>query len=108
MVVVYPYCLPRDVRKLINTDLSDDQLAAIIDDADRDLDDRLESRAMKPEVKKLCSMRLVAVVVAQQQTSLFRTDGTFLPSGSSNIREWTRFVKQKVIAAKGGRWDSVG
>ncbi|MDR0470729.1 MAG: hypothetical protein LBH79_03240 [Nitrososphaerota archaeon] len=104
----YPYCTPKDVRKLINTDLSDDQLAAIIDDVDRDLDDRLESRVMKIDIKKLCSMRLAAVVVAQQQASLFRTDGSFLPSGNSNIREWTRFVKQKVMAAKGGRWDSVG
>jgi hypothetical protein len=106
--VFYPYCLPRDVRKLINTDLTDDQLAAIIVDADYDLDDRLEGVGMKVEVKRLCSMRLAAVVVAQQQASLFRSDGTFLPSGNSNIREWTRFVRQKILAAKGGRWDSVG
>ena len=107
-MVSYPYCTPKDVKKLINTDLSDEQLAAIIDDVDRDLDDRLEGRAMKVEIKKLCSMRLAAVVVAQQQTSLFRSDGSFLPSGEGNIKTWSRFVKQKVIAAKGGRWDSVG
>jgi len=103
----YPYSMPSDVRKLINTDLADDQLAQIISDVDHDLDDRLKPAVMSVENKKQCSMRLAAIVVAQQQRTIFRSDGTYQQGGYS-ITEWQRYVNQKIRDAQGGRWSSVG
>jgi hypothetical protein len=102
-----PYSQPSDVKKLINTDLTEAELAAVIVDADADLDDRLDGSSMTADNKRQCSMRLAAIMIAQQQRTIFRSSGEYQQGGYS-IREWQRYVNNKVTKAQGGRWDSVG
>jgi hypothetical protein len=99
------YCAPADVKKLINTDLNDTELQAIIADADQDLDDELDGATMTEANKKYCSARLVAIVIGQQQRSIFKADGSTSQGGYS-VREWKKEVKEKIGKAS-GRWLTV-
>jgi hypothetical protein len=52
---------------------------------------------------KQCSMRLTAIVIAQNQRSVFKNNGDLKVVNSGNIREWnntlkTNFTKQNMTA----------
>ena len=90
-----PYCVPSDVRTLIATEKQDLEVAGIIADADIDLDDRLNGAYMNDSVKRLCSMRLAAIVIAQSQRGVYSDK----PANDS-IGEWQAYVDEKVLAAQ--------
>ena len=99
------YCTPAQVRLLIATDLSDENLTELITLADSDLDDKLSGQTMSDVQKTKCSMRLAAVMVAQRQPRKESIAGATLDWGS-RITEWQRYVKQAVSRAV-GRWTTI-
>jgi hypothetical protein len=99
-----PYSIPRDVRHLITTELDDDEVARIIWEVDRDLDDRISRGSMNLRNKKYCSMRLAAIVIAQQQRGSYSQ----IYTDNRSIAEWRREVNSKILNSQGGRWSSIG
>jgi len=92
-----PYCVPADVKMLIHSELSDNEVSKLITDADIDLDNRLIGKTMSIEIKRLCSMRLAAVVIAQHQRGIFGEN-----KENKSIAEWNQYVDDRVAEAKFG------
>lgn len=90
-----PYAQPSDVRLLIHTDKTDSEIAQLIADADLDLDDRLNGAAMDSTIKRFCSSRLAAIIIAQSQRGVYSDK----PANDSTT-EWQNYVDEKVEAAK--------
>lgn len=67
-----PYCTPTNVKQLIHTDKTNTEITQLIADADLDLDDRLNGAYMNDSIKRLCSMRLAAIVIAQSQRGVLK------------------------------------
>jgi ElaB/YqjD/DUF883 family membrane-anchored ribosome-binding protein len=101
------YCLPEDVKKLINTDLSDDEIAKIIKDATLELDDMLQGETMNATTKYQCIRRLAAIEIAQNQRSVFQNNGNQQTVNNDNVKEWKNYVKNKITQTF-GRWTSTG
>jgi hypothetical protein len=91
-----PYCEPIHVKDLINTDLDDADLARKIVRADADLDDRLNGFTMTAFNKQECSARLTAIMIAQNQRSVFKNTGDLKIVNSGNIHEWQTYVDEKI------------
>lgn len=109
------FCVATDVRKLINTDLTDFQINEIIVDADADLTNQLNTATMTSSNQKFCSMRLAAITIAQQQRSIFKGDGQ-LQQIADSIKEWQAFVDKRVgeagfgpipVRSEDSRWITV-
>jgi hypothetical protein len=97
-----PYCLPEDVKNLINTDLDDNKIVEIIKDVDQELDEDLNGYYMSDVTKKGCSKRLAAVTIAQNQRSVFKNTGDLKIVNNGNVREWQTWVDIKINEAKIG------
>lgn len=80
---------------MISTEKNDLELTRLIADADLDLDDRLNGAAMDSTIKRFCSMRLTAIVIAQSQRGVYSDK----PANDSTT-EWQNYVDEKVEAAK--------
>jgi hypothetical protein len=89
------YCTVADIKSLIHTEKSDEEITQIITDASLDLDDRLNGAYMNDSIKRLCSMRLAAIVIAQSQRGVYSDK----PANDSTT-EWQNYVDEKVEAAK--------
>lgn len=96
------YSVAADVKTLITTDLSDSAITSIIGDADVDLDDRLncEGVVMASTIKKFCSMRLAAIVIAQKQRTEIRSQDGETTELGWNIKEWNLYVTDKISNTK--------
>lgn len=91
------YAQPSDVRLLINTEKTDAQLTALIAETDYDLDSRLNGYSMDATIKKFCSSRLAAIIIAQSQRGIYSDK----PENKSTA-EWQSYVDGKVEDAKKG------
>lgn len=89
------YCTIADIKSLIHTEKSDEEITQIITDASLDLDDRLNGAYMNDSIKRLCSMRLAAIVIAQSQRGVYSDK----PANDST-GEWQAYVDEKVLAAQ--------
>lgn len=99
------YCAVTDVKVLIDTDLTDNQITSIIALADNELDQLLGGASMTATQKKTCSMMLSAIMIAQRQPRKESLAGASL-DWSGRITEWQRYVKQAVSRAV-GRWTTI-
>ncbi len=91
------YAVPADVRLLINTEKTDAQLTSLIAETDYDLDNRLNGYTMDSTIKKFCSARLAAIIIAQSQRGIFSDK----PENRST-QEWQTYIDEKVEEAKKG------
>jgi len=93
------YCLASDVRLIIDTDLTNDELTSLIVFSDSDLDDALQGASMTAVQKQKCSMRLCAIAAANRAP---RKEGTgdLQLDYSGQIAEWKRYVDSAVALAK--------
>jgi hypothetical protein len=92
------YCTPADVRLIIDTDLSDDELTSLIVFSDSDLDDLLQGASMTDTQKKKCSMRLCAIAVAGRQP-VKESTGDLSLDYSGQTAEWQAYVDRYVSLA---------
>jgi len=99
------YCTATEVKYLINTSLDDTSIGNLIAIADADLDAMLDGASMSVTLKKGCSMRLTAVMIAQRQPQTQRI-GEYSDSWGERIREWRSWVNRRVARAV-GRWHTV-
>ena len=100
-----PYCTASDVRLLINTSLSDDDIGSLITLADAELDALLGGASMSSTLKKGCSMRLTAIMIAGRQPQQQRI-GAYSEGWGGRIAEWRRWVN-RAVARAAGRWHTV-
>jgi hypothetical protein len=75
-----PYSTPDDVRALVATELTDDQIRAIIDASDAEIDRRVGAQTpTEPLVRKLSSLLTARTIRASQPASNtigeYREDG---------------------------------
>lgn len=96
------YCTADDVKLLIRTNLSDANITSLIAQADADLDDMLGGASMSTTLKKSCSMRLTAIMIAQRQPTSSRILGASVTYGD-RVKQWKQEVKNRVAKAV-GRW----
>ena len=97
------YCLPSDVRLLIHTDLEDTEIEDLIREADVELDGMLGGASMSSDLKKYCSKRLTAIVIARRDPVQYSLGGIRVDYGE-RIRDWNREVKRKVAKTTGAFW----
>lgn len=106
------YCTPAQVRLLIATDLSDENLTELITLADSDLDDKLAGQTMSDVQKTKCSMRLAAVMVAQRAPVKESLSGASLDWGD-RVKEWQNYVAEQigklhnVALVRASRWHAI-
>ena len=101
------YCEPSEVRLLIHTGLTGEQLGLLIVSVDADIDDRLGTATLSDALKKLCSMLLTAVLAAERDPSTYAVGVARIQYGD-RIEDWKARADRILKKAKGIRisyWD---
>ncbi len=98
------YCSIADVKLLINTaELEEDDITNIITLASLDLDDKLNGITMTDNNLRQCTMRLVAITIAQKKISDMKTEDNQTSQLNKNIADWRIFVDTKINGAITGQ-----
>lgn len=97
------YCEPEDVKLIIETSLTPDEIGRLIYQADKDLDNMLGSSTMDDELKKRCSSLLTAIMIADKQPKDYTTGSTRISHGEGRIKRWKAKVDELVARATSSR-----
>jgi len=87
------YCNASDVRLLIHTNLTDDEIDDLIPLADSDLDDMLGGASITTTQKKKGSMRGTAIMIAERSPTTY-TAGSTRVDYSQRTTEWRNYVRR--------------
>ena len=86
-----PYCTPSDVRTIINTVLTDDQINDIIETSDAEIDKRIGPQGASDKLVKKLSMLLTAHTIKTRQPQSL-VIGEYREDASNIIEVWEREI----------------
>ena len=93
------YSTATEVKYIINTSVADATITNMITIADAELDNMLNGSTMDSNVKKGCSMRLTALMLAQRDPEIRRFGGTDFEM-KQRLTDWKTYVDEQVRMAK--------
>ena len=88
-----PYCTPSDVRTIINTVLTDDQINGIIETNDAEIDKRIGSQDALDKLIKKLSMLLTAYTIKTRQ-SQSQAIGEYKEDAGDVFDVWEREIER--------------
>jgi hypothetical protein len=88
-----PYCTPSDVRTIINTVLTDDQINDIIETSDAEIDKRIGPQDASDKLIKKLSMLLTAHTIKTRQPQSLAI-GEYREDAGDVIEVWKREVNR--------------
>ena len=86
-----PYCTPSDVRTIINTVLTDDQINDIVETSDAEIDKRIGPQGASDKLIKKLSMLLTAHTIKTRQPQSHAI-GEYREDAGDIIEVWEREV----------------
>lgn len=87
------YCEPDHVRTVINTTLADDQIAAIIEMSDAEIDRRIGTQPTSDRLIRKLSMLLTAYVVKTRQPQS-QAIGEYREDAGDVLEVWEREIER--------------
>lgn len=85
------YCTAADVKLIIETSLSDEDIGSLIALADDDLDEMSAGVTLSATDKKKCSIYLTAIKIAERQPTSYSVGSTRISHGDRS-KEWEKKV----------------
>lgn len=95
------YCSASDVRLIINTSLSDDQIDTVIELSDAEIDKRLGSQSASDKLIKKLSMLLSARTIKTRQPQS-QAIGAYKESAGNVLEVWEREIESIYQLYRGG------
>ena len=88
-----PYCTASDVRLIINTDLTDTEIASIIETSDAYIDKLLGAQSSEDKLIKRLSMILTAKAIKTRQPQSYAV-GEYSESAGNILQVWDAEIKE--------------
>jgi len=87
------YCTATDVRAIINTNLTDEQITSIIETSDAEIDRRIGAQDPNDKLVKKLSMLLTAITVKTRDPDS-QTIGDYKESWTTVYQVWEREIER--------------
>jgi hypothetical protein len=105
------YCTAADVRLIINTTLTDDQISSVIDMSDAEIDKRLGTQDASDELIKKLSILLTAHTIKTRQPQS-QVIGEYKEDTGDVLQVWEREVDRifrlyKSVSVKSSDYDHI-
>jgi hypothetical protein len=105
------YCTASDVRIIINTTLTDDQVTSIIETSDAEIDKRLGAQSSSDNLIKKLSMILTAHIIKTKQPKS-QAIGEYREDAGDVLEVWEREIERiyrlyKGVSVKGSEYGHI-
>ena len=105
------YCTAADVRAIINTNLTDDQVTSIIETSDAEIDKRLGAQSSSDKLVKKLSMLLTAHTIKTRQPKS-QAIGEYREDAGDVLEVWEREIERiyrlyKGVSVKGSEYGHI-
>ena len=95
-----PYCAASDVRLIINTTLTDEEIAGVIEMSDAEIDRRIGAQSLSDRLIKKLSMLLTAHTIKSRQPQS-QAIGEYREDAGNILQVWEREIERISRLSKG-------